>query len=62
MSPVDPEIFDTFDTFNISPVLRVFFRMLKFPRCFGDIFSGKCRPNRSKTLTFEKKRLKQGKR
>ena len=46
MSPIDPEIFDTFDTFNISRVLH-----------FLLTFSRKCRPNRSKTLTFEKKRF-----
>ena len=61
LGSIDPENKDNFDNFNVSPVLSVFFRMLKFYCGLGDIFPKKCRRNSGETLTFEKKRVKQGK-
>ena len=56
---IDPENKDTFDIFNVSPVLSVFFRMLKFYCGLGDIL-GKMSPKQRGNFNIRKKMLKTG--
>ena len=58
---LDPENKDNFDNFGVSPVLSVFFRMLKFYCGLGDIL-GKMSPKQRGDFNIQKKKnLKPGK-
>ena len=54
LGSIDPENKDNFDNFNVSPVLSVFFRMLKFYCGLGDIL-GKMSPKQRGNFNIRKK-------